>query len=174
MNDLSKTADLLNAEYRSLTDDDYHGIACIGSLKGLLKGKSNIALLAQEAQDARAVLLQIQTRLLQRAWRFPLRYLPLMLCRGPARSGANFLRWRNQENNRSGTQAWGELLQSSTVSTTVHTALLAIEQDRIQFNMQMSIVTFVIRQTRECQQKMALATTLAATPSPTPSTPLRR
>ncbi|SUG49776.1 Protein of uncharacterised function (DUF3158) [Salmonella enterica subsp. arizonae] len=34
------------------------------------------------------------------------------------------------------------------------TPLLEIERDRIVFNMQMSVLTFIIRQARECQDKM--------------------
>lgn len=174
MSDLSKAPDLSKAEYRALAYEDYNSIAYKSSLKGLLKGKGELDLLAQDALDARVVLIQLQTRILQRAWRFPIRYLPLILCRGPARSGANFLRWRNQENNRSGTLAWGEHLQSLAISAPVRSALLAIEHDRIIFNMQMSIVTFIIRQTRECSEKILSANSLAKSLPTSPSQNLRR
>ncbi|EHB39529.1 hypothetical protein SEENIN0B_04828 [Salmonella enterica subsp. enterica serovar Infantis str. SARB27] len=35
--------------------------------------------------------------------------------------------------------------------------MLEIERDRIVFNMQMSVLTFIIRQARECQEKMEQA-----------------
>ena len=35
--------------------------------------------------------------------------------------------------------------------------LLEIEKDRIVFNMQMSVLTFIIRQARECQEKVEQA-----------------
>ncbi|EDT2963674.1 DUF3158 family protein [Salmonella enterica subsp. enterica] len=146
--------------YIPLADEDYNLTAHESSLKSLLRVRDPVTL-AQNATAARENLYPLQTRILQRAWRYPLRYLPLLLCRGPARSGANFLRWRNQENNRSGTLAWRELMQSPDLPQAVREALLQIEQDRIVFNMQMSIVTFILRQTRECAQKIAEARTLA-------------
>lgn len=146
--------------YIPLADDDYNLPAYQTLLKSLLRVREPVTL-AQDATAARENLYPLQTRILQRAWRYPVRYLPLLLCRGPARSGANFLRWRNQENNRSGTLAWRELMQSPDLPQPVREALLQIEQDRIVFNMQMSIVTFILRQTRECSQKMAEARTLA-------------
>lgn len=153
--------------YKRLADEDYNALADESTLKGLLRVRE-LSLLAQDALAARATLHQIQVRMLQRACRFPVRYLPLLLCRGPARSGANFLRWRNQENNRSGVLAWQELMQSPTLPPQAREALLQIERDRIVFNMQMSVLTFILRQCRECAQKITDADTLAASLSPSP------
>jgi hypothetical protein len=90
-----------------------------------------------------------------------------MLCRGPARSGAVFLRWRNTQNNRSGLPAWQALVQNPTLPPEAREALLTIERDRILFNMQMSVLTFILRQSRECTLKLAQArTTAASAPSP--------
>ncbi|EAS1759907.1 DUF3158 family protein [Salmonella enterica] len=146
--------------YIPLADEDYNCIAHESALKSLLRVREPAAL-ALDATAARECLHPLQTRILQRAWRFPVRYLPLLLCRGPARSGASFLRWRNQENNRSGTQAWTELMLSPELPQPAREALLQIERDRIVFNMQMSIVTFILRQTRECMQKMTEASGVA-------------
>lgn len=153
--------------YKRLADEDYNSLADESTLKGLLRVRE-LSLLAQDALAARAILHQIQVRMLQRAWRFPVRYLPLLLCRGPARSGANFLRWRNQENNRSGVLAWQELMQSPQLPPQAREALLQIEHDRIVFNMQMSVLTFILRQCRECAKKNTDADTLAASLLPSP------
>ncbi|EGT5656560.1 DUF3158 family protein [Citrobacter braakii] len=150
-------------EYRALTGADW--LAYESSLKGLLRVREPV-LLARYATEAAATLHQIQILILHRAWRWPLRYLPLMLCRGPARSGATFLRWRNQQNNRSGTAAWQALIQDASLSQAVRDALLAIERDRIVFNMQMSVTTFILRQIRECSAKMTDAGNTAASPFP--------
>lgn len=144
--------------YQALTREDW--IAYESCLKGLLRVREPQAL-AQNATAAAATLHQIQTLIIHRAWRWPLRTLPLLLCRGPARSGANFLRWRNQQNNRSGTPAWRALLQDTSLSQPVRDALLAIEQDRIVFNMQMSLTTFLLRQIRECSLKLTDASSAA-------------
>ncbi|WP_336221511.1 DUF3158 family protein [Citrobacter amalonaticus] len=150
-------------EYRALTGADW--LAYESSLKGLLRVREPV-LLARYATEAAATLHQIQTLILHRAWRWPLQYLPLLLCRGPARSGATFLRWRNQQNNRSGTAAWLALMQDASLPQAVRDALLAIERDRIVFNMQMSVTTFIQRQIRECSAKMTDAENIAAYPFP--------
>ncbi|MDN8554981.1 DUF3158 family protein [Citrobacter werkmanii] len=150
-------------EYRALSGADW--LAYESSLKGLLRVREPV-LLAQYATEAAATLHQIQTLILHRAWRWPLQYLPLLLCRGPARSGATFLRWRNQQNNRSGTAAWLALVQDVSLPQAVRDALLAIERDRIVFNMQMSVTTFIQRQIRECSVKMTDAGNIAASPFP--------
>lgn len=149
--------------YRALSAEDW--LAYESCLKGLLKVREPEAL-ARNAAETQATLHQIQQRLLHRAWRWPLRHLPLMLCRGPARSGADFLRWRNQQNNRSGTPGWQALVQDATQPQAVREALLAIERDRIVFNMQMSVLTFILRQIRECSSKMTEAENIAASVFP--------
>ncbi|EEM8095992.1 DUF3158 family protein [Salmonella enterica] len=149
--------------YRALSDIDW--LAYESCLKGLLRVREPQAL-ARSATEAAANLHQIQTLIIHRAWRWPLRYLPLLLCRGPARSGADFLRWRNQQNNRSGTPGWQALVQDASLPMEVRHALLAIEHDRIVFNMQMSICTFILRQSRECAIKFEDARNITASISP--------
>lgn len=145
--------------YRALSDADW--LAYESCLKGLLRVREPQAL-EHSATEAAANLHQIQTLIIHRAWRWPLRYLPLMLCRGPARSGANFLRWRNQQNNRSGTPGWQALTGDASLPQAVRKALLVIERDRIVFNMQMSVCTFILRQIRECSGKIEDARIIAA------------
>ncbi|ENA9696664.1 DUF3158 family protein [Salmonella enterica subsp. enterica] len=160
---LSLTSESVQPGYRALSDADW--LAYESSLKGLLRVREPQAL-ARSAAEAAANLHQIQTLIIHRAWRWPLRYLPLLLCRGPARSGADFLRWRNQQNNRSGTPGWQALVQDVSLSPEVRHALLAIEYDRIVFNMQMSVTTFILRQIRECATKFEDARNIAASVSP--------
>ncbi|MDN8600283.1 DUF3158 family protein [Citrobacter sp. S2-9] len=149
--------------YRTLSAEDW--LAYESCLKGLLRVREPEAL-ARNAAEAQATLHQIQQLLLHRAWRWPLQYLPLLLCRGPARSGADFLRWRNQQNNRSGRPGWQALVQDLTQPPGVREALLAIERDRIVFNMQMSVCTFILRQIRECALKMTEAENIAVSVFP--------
>lgn len=145
--------------YHALSEADW--LAYEVSLKGLLKVREPQAL-ARSATEAAANLHQIQTLIVHRAWRWPLKYLPLLLCRGPARSGADFLRWRNQQNNRSGIPGWQALVQDTSLPQAVREALLSIERDRIVFNMQMSVTTFILRQIRECAIKIEDAQNIAA------------
>ncbi|EIZ8585534.1 DUF3158 family protein [Salmonella enterica subsp. enterica] len=154
-----KSEPALQPGYRALSDADW--LAYESCLKGLLRVREPL-LLARHATEAAASLHQIQTLVIHRAWRWPLQHLPLLLCRGPARSGANFLRWRNQQNNRSGTPGWQALVQDTSLPQAVRDALLAIERDRIVFNMRMSVTTFILRQIRECAIKIEDAQNIAA------------
>lgn len=143
--------------YKQLANKDYNELADKSSLKGFLRVSSDyLPLITRDAEAARLVLQELQNKINQRAYLFPLQHLPLMLCKSPARSGANFLRWRNQHNTRSGTPAFEELL-SQSLQKDVKDALFDIEHDRIIFNMQMSIVTFILRQARECEDKLTMA-----------------
>ena len=160
---MTRTSD---SHYRALSSADW--LAYESCLKGLLRVREPWVLM-RDAAEATALLHQIQILIIHRAWRWPLQHVPLLLCRGPARSGASFLRWRNQQNNRSGTPGWQALVQDPSQSSHVRQALLAIEQDRIAFNMHMSILTFILRQCRECHVKMGDAMKIAASPFPATS-----
>ncbi|EEJ4192972.1 DUF3158 family protein [Salmonella enterica subsp. diarizonae] len=146
--------------YQSLADEDYKMLAYVSSLKGLLKpfkSKGELELLESNARNVREMMEPLMQRLIQSARRYPVRQLPLIFTIGPAPSGANFLRWRNQQNNKSGTPAFSNLIGDSKIPQRARDALLEIERDRIVFNMQMSVLTFIIRQARECQEKMEQA-----------------
>lgn len=143
--------------YQSLADEDYKMLAYVSSLKGLLKpfkSKGELELLESNARSVREMMQPLMQRLIQSARRYPVRQLPLIFTIGPAPSGANFLRWRNQQNNKSGTPAFSNLIGDPKIPQRARDALLEIERDRIVFNMQMSVLTFIIRQARECQEKM--------------------
>lgn len=146
--------------YQSLVDEDYKMLAYVSSLKGLLKpfkSKGELELLESNARSVREMMEPLMQRLIQSARRYPVRQLPLIFTVGPAPSGANFLRWRNQQNNKSGTPAFSNLISDPKIPQRARDALLEIERDRIVFNMQMSVLTFIIRQARECQEKMEQA-----------------
>ncbi len=146
--------------YQSLADEDYKMLAYVSSLKGLLKpfkSKGELELLESNARSVREMMEPLMQRLIQSARRYPVRQLPLIFTIGPAPSGANFLRWRNQQNNKSGTPAFCNLIGDPKIPQRARDALLEIERDRIVFNMQMSVLTFIIRQARECQDKMEQA-----------------
>lgn len=95
-----------------LNDKDYQHCARNGSLKGLLKafkGKGELQALALELQETQSRLQQLQPRLKQAVQTLPVRYLPLVLCSNPSRSGVSYLRWRNLDNDRSGRGALQEV-----------------------------------------------------------------
>ncbi len=138
-----------NRQTHTFGDDDYQFIACKSSLKGLLKafkGKGELAAVIDEISRSRSELAILQQRLVQSSQRWPVRYMPLLLCRSPARSGATFLRWRNIDNNRSGLPAMQEILASHSTNPEVKEKLLTMEYERQLLNSQVSVLTFVLRQ----------------------------
>ncbi|MEL4014005.1 DUF3158 family protein [Dryocola clanedunensis] len=131
-----------------LSDEDYQCCARKSSLKGLFKafkGKGELTNLEEELRETQSMLQQLQPRLKQAVQDLPVRYLPLVLCGNPARSGVSYLRWRNLDNNRSGSAALQEILGSPDSSEALQEALLRIEHQRQVLNMQISVVTFMLQ-----------------------------
>ncbi|MBP2170732.1 hypothetical protein J2125_003924 [Erwinia toletana] len=142
-----------------LTDSDYDLTARKSSLKGLLmafKGKGEVAALIEEINQTRDQLCTMQNRLVQSVYTLPVRYLPLILTRNPARSGATFLRWRNLANNRSGTPALQEILQQPETTSALKNGLMTIEYERQIINSQVSVMTFILRQLRSINSPVIL------------------
>ncbi|HFQ8152023.1 DUF3158 family protein [Klebsiella aerogenes] len=129
-------------------DDDDERSARKSSLKGLLKafkGKGELRALVQELQALRVQLQQRQPMLKQAVYELPGRNVPLILCSNPARSGVSYLRWRNLDNNRSGSVALQEAIQQSDVTDELRDALMALEWRRQVQNTQLSVVMFMLR-----------------------------
>lgn len=129
-------------------DDDDERSARKSSLKGLLKafkGKGELRSLVQELQTLRVQLQQRQPMLKQAVYELPGRNVPLILCGNPARSGVSYLRWRNLDNNRSGSVALQEAIQQPDVSDELRDALMALEWQRQVLNTQLSVVMFMLR-----------------------------
>ncbi|EOW6838192.1 TPA: DUF3158 family protein [Klebsiella pneumoniae] len=129
-------------------DDDDERSARKSSLKGLLKafkGKGELRALVQELQTLRVQLQQRQPMLKQAVYELPGRNVPLILCSNPARSGISYLRWRNLDNNCSGSVALQEAIQQPDVTDELRDALMALEWRRQVLNTQLSVVTFMLR-----------------------------
>lgn len=135
-----------------LSDNDYENFARNSSLNGLLKafkGKGELQALMQELQKTQAKLQQLQSQLKQSIYELPVRTLPLILTSNPARSGVSYLRWRNLDNNRSGSAALQEVVRQPETTNELRDALLALEWQRQVINMQVSVVTFMLRRLGE-------------------------
>ncbi|EOF5433751.1 DUF3158 family protein [Salmonella enterica] len=129
-------------------DDDDERSARKSSLKGLLKafkGKGELRALVQELQALRVQLQLRQPMLKQAVYELPGRNVPLILCSNPARSGVSYLRWRNLDNNRSGSVALQEVIQQPDVSDELRNALMTLEWRRQVLNTQLSVVMFMLR-----------------------------
>ncbi|EPG2414469.1 TPA: DUF3158 family protein [Klebsiella pneumoniae] len=132
-------------------DDDDERSARKSSLKGLLKafkGKGELRALVRELQALRVQLQQLQPMLKQAVYELPGRNVPLVLCSNPARSGVSYLRWRNLDNNRSGSVALQEVIQRPDVSDELRDALMTLEWRRQVLNTQLSVVMFMLRRIR--------------------------
>lgn len=129
-------------------EDDEENAARKSSLKGLLKafkGKGELQALVQELREARIQLQQRQLMLKQAVYELPGRNVPLILCSNPARSGVSYLRWRNLDNNRSGSVALQEAIQQPDASDELRNALMTLEWRRQVLNTQLSVVMFMLR-----------------------------
>lgn len=129
-------------------DDDDERSARKSSLKGLLKafkGKGELRALVQELQALRVQLQLRQPMLKQAVYELPGRNVPLILCSNPARSGVSYLRWRNLDNNRSGSVALQEAIQQPDASNELRNALMTLEWQRQVLNTQLSVVMFMLR-----------------------------
>ncbi|MEP8538963.1 DUF3158 family protein [Enterobacter asburiae] len=129
-------------------EDDNESAARKSSLKGLIKafkGKGELRALVQELQALRAQLQQHQPMLKQAVYELPGRNVPLILCSNPARSGVSYLRWRNLDNNRSGSVALQEAIQQPDASDELRDALMVLEWRRQVLNTQLSVVMFMLR-----------------------------
>ncbi|EIX6435351.1 TPA: DUF3158 family protein [Klebsiella pneumoniae] len=129
-------------------DDNEESAARKSSLKGLLKafkGKGELRALVQELQALRVQLQLRQPMLKQAVYELPGRNVPLILCSNPARSGVSYLRWRNLDNNRSGSVALQEVIQQPDVSDELRNALMTLEWRRQVLNTQLSVVMFMLR-----------------------------
>lgn len=133
-------------------DDNEESAARKSSLKGLLKafkGKGELQALVQELRETQTLLVQRQPTLKQAVYDLPVRTLPIILCSNPARSGVSYLRWRNLDNNRSGSVALQEAIQQPDVTDELRDAMLALEWRRQVVNTQLSVVTFMLRRIRQ-------------------------
>lgn len=127
-------------------DDNEESAARKSSLKGLLKafkGKGELRALVRELQTLRMQLQLRQPMLKQAVYELPGRNVPLILCSNPARSGVSYLRWRNLDNNRSGSVALQEAIHDA--SDELRDALMALEWRRQVLNTQLSVVIFMLR-----------------------------
>lgn len=154
---------LLSTQYIQLSDADFqafHRAAPVNTgLRSVFRkidSAEDYQLLSQYIQQTRDALMLMQKKIIDAANSYPLTYLPIYLKKDVS-SGGCFLRWRNCGNNRQGQPAWEEIIQDKNVPIEIREAMLAIEKDRICANMQMAVLNFILRQSRECEDKLNTA-----------------
>lgn len=68
-----------------------------------------------------------------------------------------FLRWRKHDRSAMGVALWQEVMASTATPVNLLEDLLALEQQRIALNMQISLLHTLGRQAQDCAGKMAQA-----------------
>lgn len=130
-------------------------------LKGLLKpfkGKGDMEEWASVCEELRDKLISMaQRQVLRQTQAYPFSMLPVQLTLQTTGTGTTFLRWRNADKSVMGVALWERMMNSLTTPASLIAELHAIEQQRIVLNMQISLLHTVMRQARDCAQKMQSA-----------------
>ncbi|MBT2375406.1 DUF3158 family protein [Pseudomonas fluorescens] len=147
--------------FTPLAQADYQALAHSAYLKGLLQpftGKGLLATWAGQCFALRDELIELAChRILAQARAYPFNRLPVQLCPQITGAGTTFLRWRNVSRTAMGVGLWEELLADPATPAVLLGDLLALEQQRISLNLQISLSHSLARQAEGCAQKSAHA-----------------
>lgn len=154
--------------YIKLSDADFQAFhrsapvnACLRRVFKQLDSTDEYQILSHDIEATRSALILLQKKIIDAANSYPLNHLPLYLKKDVQTSSAGcYLRWRNVSNNRQGQPAWEALIQDQSIPLEIREAMLSIEKDRICANMQMAVLNFMLRQSRECYEKLLVAENL--------------
>lgn len=147
--------------FESLEQHVFQSLQHAAYLKGLLrpfKGKGELEAWANDCFGLRDDLVSLaQRRVLPQANRRPLNLLPAQLAQQSTGAGTTFLRWRNPDRSAMGVALWEAMIASPGTPSSLIPDLLALEEQRIVLNMQVSLTHSIARQAQECANKMAQA-----------------
>lgn len=111
--------------------------------------------LTQKANKIRDGFFEFQPLMIKNLRKDLIGNLPLIFVRDLSKSsGAKFLRWRNMANNKSGQVAWENIITDHQYPEEVRQSLIQVEKERVALNMQISILSYILRQTAECHKKI--------------------
>lgn len=132
-------------------------------LKGLLKpfkGKGSLEDWASQCSSLRDDLIALaQRRILPQARNHPFSRLPVQLAQQTTGAGTTYLRWRNADRSSMGVTLWEDLVVSTATPAALVPDLLAMEEQRIVLNMQISLLHSMVRQALDCAAKLDRAET---------------
>ncbi len=130
-------------------------------LKGLLKpfkGKSELEAWAKDCEHLRDQLIELgKNKILAQVKAYPFALLPIRLVSQTTGNGTLFLRWCNPKRTVMGSQLWDAVIADLKTPVNLLDDLYALEQQRITFNMQVSLLHTLRRQALECAEKMEQA-----------------
>lgn len=127
-------------------------------LKGLLKSfkdKDEYVILEQQASAAREGIAAMMNEISDVWAQPPLSLLGVHTGVQPSSSGATHLRWRTRgRGQRMGVGVWSSAMTDMKTPEELLDELYLFEMLRLQTNMQMSCLQFIMKQARECQDKV--------------------
>lgn len=136
----------------------YRNVKHASYLKGLLKpfkGKGGLREFEEQLLATQEGLAAMMDEVVDMWARPPFSLLPIDTKPQPSTSGASHLRWRSRgRGTRMGVGVWSKEMLSHRTPDELLEEMYWFEVLRIRFNMQMTCVQFMIRQARECQEKM--------------------
>ena len=128
------------------------------SLKGLLKpfkGKGDYVVLEQQMIESREGIAAMIDQVIEMWAKPPFSLLAIQASTQASPSGAHHLRWRSRGRaQRMGFGVWAKAMQDKQTPEDLLEELYWFEALRLQTNMQISCLTFIAKQARECQEKM--------------------
>lgn len=152
--------------FQPLEQHAFQSLQHAAYLKGLLrpfKGKGELESWANDCFDLRDDLVSLaQRRVLPQTQRRPLNLLPAQLAQQSTGAGTTFLRWRNPDRSAMGVALWETMIASPDTPSSLIPELLALEEQRIVLNMQISLLHTLARQAQDCAGKMQRARDAAA------------
>ena len=147
--------------FKPLGAADFEELEHATYLKGLFqpfKGKGELEDWASRCLALRDGLIALgQTRILTQARQYPFNLLPAKLTPHITGAGTTFLRWRNPERTTMGVALWERCIENPATPNLLMDDLLALEQQRIVLNMQISLSHALAKHAAECASKMAQA-----------------
>lgn len=144
-----------------LEQTDFQRLEHAGSLKGLLKpfkGKGGLESWASQSAALRDNLIEMaERRVLPQSRRHPFNRFGIHLAQQTTGAGTAFLRWRNIDRSTMGVVLWEDLVNRPGTPASLIDDFYAMELQRIELNMQISLVHSIARQALDCAGKMAHA-----------------
>lgn len=150
--------------FMPLEKEDYLTLEHAAYLKGLLrpfKSKGALETWASQCIVLRDGLIDTaRHRVLAQARAHPYNLFDVQLALQVTGAGTTFLRWRNPDRSSMGIRLWDRLMASPALPDGFVGELHAMEQQRIVFNMQVSLLHSLVRQALDSASKMAHAETV--------------
>lgn len=158
MNQYRQSGPTEHTAFQTLGHTAFQTLEHAAYLKGLLrpfKGKGELEDWASHCIALRDDLASLaQRRVLPQAGRHPFNRLPVQLAHQSTGAGTTFLRWRNADRSAMGVALWEALVVDGDTPASLISDLLAMEEQRIVLNMQVSLLHTIARQAVECAGKM--------------------